>query len=156
MVPLGDKIQSQVDSWSHPVWPFLCSCYQVYSQSQSLHYFSETGLLYSFQMYTLTMRKLFLAQLLGRKHCTKHWCIAGHPALMPIKSFLKAVYQFSAHIQSRSSELRYPMWPGVITGCQLKPTWWGWTASRTGTCKGPIHLTSHWSKYMFSRIFRMK
>lgn len=72
---------------------------------------------------------------------------------MPTKSFPKAVYQFSAHILSRSSELRYPTWPGVITGCQLKPTWWGWTVSCTRTCKGSIHLTSHRSKYIFSRIY---
>jgi len=102
-------------------------------------------------MYTLTMRKLFLAQLLGEKTLHKALVYSRPPSLMPTKSFPKAVYQFSSHNPNRSSELRYPVRPGLIAECQLKPTQWGWTASHTGTCKGPVHLTSHWSKHMTSR-----
>lgn len=49
-------------------------------------------------MYTLTTRKLFLAQLLGEKTLPKALVHSRTPPLMPMKSLPEAVYQFSAHI----------------------------------------------------------
>lgn len=69
----------------------------------------------------LTIKTLFLGQLLGRKHCTKYQCTEGHPFWCQ----WKAVYQFLACTSCRISELRFPTWPRESTcTCRRSQCWW--------------------------------